>query len=76
MSQTVAIVIAFILYVLSPIGAIYLGYLGFKKLTKPKMLEYKAMPKLGYIPVKSLPTDIKLLLNVILTIKMRLTKLM
>ncbi len=65
LTQNTALIIAFIFYVLSPIGAIYLGYLGFKKLTKPKMLEYKAMPKLGYIPVRSLPTDIKLLLNTI-----------
>ncbi len=65
MTQTTALIFAFILYGLLPIGAMYLGYLGYKKLTKPKMLEYQAMPKLGYIPVKSLPTDIKLLLNVI-----------
>ncbi len=65
MSQTTALIFAFILYGLLPVGAVYLGYLGFKKLTKPKMLEYESMPKLGYIPVKELPTDIKLLLNVI-----------
>lgn len=32
-------------------------------MTAPKMLEYKAMPQLGYIPEKSLPVDVKTALN-------------
>ncbi len=34
MSQTVAIVIAFIFYVLFPLGAIYLVYLAIRKISK------------------------------------------
>lgn len=59
MSQATALFIAFILYGVLPIAGLYLGYRGVKKLTQPKLLEYKALPKLGYIPEKSLPEDIK-----------------
>ena len=42
---------------------LYLGYRGIKKVTAPKMLEYKAMPQLGYIPEKSLPVEVKTALD-------------
>jgi ABC-type Na+ efflux pump permease subunit len=32
-------------------------------MTAPKMLEYKAMPQLGYIPEKSLPVEVKTALD-------------
>ena len=63
MSQLTAMFVMFVLYGLLPVAGIYLGYRGFKKLTQPKMLAYKTMPKLGYIPEKSLPNDIKLILE-------------
>lgn len=59
MSQAAAMVIMFIMYGVLPAAGLFLGYRGVKKLTQPKMLEYKAMPQLGYIPEKSLPTDVK-----------------
>lgn len=65
MTQTTAMFIAFILYGVLPMAGVFLGYKGFKKLTQPKMLEYHAMPKLGYIPEKSLPSDVKMTLDAI-----------
>lgn len=65
MSQTTALILAFIMYGIFPMAGLYLGYLGFKKLTKPKVLEYKTMPKLAYIPLKQIPPDIKFLLDII-----------
>lgn len=59
MTQATAIVLMFIMYGLLPAAGIYLGYRGIKKLTQPKMLEYKAMPQLGFIPEKSLPPEVK-----------------
>lgn len=63
MTQATAMLIMFIMYGVLPAAGIYLGYRGVKKLTQPKMLEYKAMPQLGYIPEKSLPDDIKMMLE-------------
>jgi hypothetical protein len=63
MTQLTAMFLMFVLYGALPAAGIYLGYRGVKKLTQPKMLEYKAMPQLGYIPEKSLPADIKLTLS-------------
>ncbi|WP_296403869.1 hypothetical protein [Psychrobacter sp.] len=65
MTHATAMVLMFILYGLLPATGIYLGYRGVKKLTQPKMLEYKAMPQLGYIPEKSLPTEVKQKLDLI-----------
>ncbi|PNK61213.1 hypothetical protein [Psychrobacter sp. FDAARGOS_221] len=65
MTATTAMFFMFILYGVLPATGIYLGYRGIKKLTQPKMLEYKAMPQLGYIPEKSLPVEIKQKLDVI-----------
>ena len=62
MTQMTAMFIMFILYGVLPAAGLYLGYRGIKKMTAPKMLEYKAMPQLGYIPEKSLPADIKTML--------------
>lgn len=62
MTQMTAMFIMFVLYGVLPAAGLYLGYRGIKKMTAPKMLEYKAMPQLGYIPEKSLPTDIKTML--------------
>lgn len=59
MSQVTAMLLMFILYGVLPAAGIYLGYRGIKKLTAPKMLEYKAIPQLGYIPEKSLPETVK-----------------
>lgn len=59
MSQVTAMLLMFILYGVLPAAGIYLGYRGIKKLTAPKMLEYKAMPQLGYIPEKSLPETVR-----------------
>lgn len=59
MSQVTAMFLMFILYGVFPAAGIYLGYRGIKKLTAPKMLEYKAMPQLGYIPEKSLPETVR-----------------
>lgn len=59
MTQATAMLLMFILYGLLPATGLFLGYRGVKKLTQPKMLEYKAMPQLGYIPEKSLPADIR-----------------
>ncbi len=63
MTQLTAMFVMFVLYGLLPAVGVYAGYRGFKKLTQPKMLEYKALPQLGYIPENSLPGDIKLLLD-------------
>ena len=65
MTQATAMVLMFILYGVLPAAGIYLGYRGVKKLTQPKMLEYKAMPQLGYIPEKSLPAEVKQKLDMI-----------
>lgn len=62
MTQVTAMFVMFILYGVLPAAGLYLGYRGIKKVTAPKMLEYKAMPQLGYIPEKSLPADVKTLL--------------
>ena len=62
MSQLTAIFLMIVLYGALPAAGLYLGYRGFKKLTQPKMLEYKSMPQLGYIPEKSLPEDVKMTL--------------
>ena len=59
MTQITAILVMFVLYGVLPAAGLYLGYRGIKKVTAPKMLEYKAMPQLGYIPEKSLPVDVK-----------------
>lgn len=59
MTQITAMLVMFVLYGVLPAAGLYLGYRGIKKVTAPKMLEYKAMPKLGYIPEKSLPVDVK-----------------
>ncbi|MGE6441056.1 hypothetical protein ACQKC9_05750 [Psychrobacter sp. NPDC078409] len=59
MTQMTAMFVMFVLYGLLPAAGLYLGYRGIKKVTAPKMLEYKAMPQLGYIPEKSLPDDVK-----------------
>lgn len=65
MTQATAMVLMFILYGVLPAAGIYLGYRGVKKLAQPKMLEYKAMPQLGYIPEKSLPEEVKQKLEMI-----------
>ena len=59
MTQLTAMFLMFILYGVLPAAGLYLGYRGIKKVTAPKMLEYKAMPQLGYIPEKSLPAEVK-----------------
>ena len=59
MTQMTAMLVMFILYGVLPAAGLYLGYRGIKKVTAPKMLEYKAMPQLGYIPEKSLPAEVK-----------------
>lgn len=59
MTQVTAMLVMFILYGVLPVAGLYLGYRGIKKVTAPKMLEYKAMPQLGYIPEKSLPAEVK-----------------
>ena len=59
MTQITAMLLMFVLYGVLPAAGIYLGYRGIKKVTAPKMLEYKAMPQLGYIPEKSLPETVK-----------------
>lgn len=59
MTQVTAMLVMFVLYGLLPAAGLYLGYRGIKKFTAPKMLEYEAMPQLGYIPEKSLPMDVK-----------------
>jgi len=63
MTQVTAMFVMFILYGVLPAAGLYLGYRGIKKVTAPKMLEYKAMPQLGYIPEKSLPAEVKTLLD-------------
>ncbi len=67
MTQVIAMFVMFILYGVLPAAGLYLGYRGIKKVTAPKMLEYEAMPQLGYIPEKSLPTEIKAALTQINT---------
>lgn len=59
MTQVTAMLVMFILYGVLPAAGLYLGYRGIKKVTAPKMLEYEAMPQLGYIPEKSLPQEVK-----------------
>ncbi len=59
MTQLTAMFVMFVLYGVLPAAGLYLGYRGIKKVTAPKMLEYKAMPQLGYIPEKSLPVEVK-----------------
>ena len=59
MTQVTAMLVMFVLYGVLPVAGLYLGYRGIKKVTAPKMLEYKAMPQLGYIPEKSLPVEVK-----------------
>lgn len=63
MTQMTAMFVMFVLYGLLPAAGLYLGYRGIKKVTAPKMLEYTAMPQLGYIPEKSLPNDVKTALD-------------
>ena len=63
MTQLTAMFVMFILYGVLPAAGLYLGYRGIKKITAPKMLEYKAMPQLGYIPEKSLPVEVKTALD-------------
>ncbi|MGO2387048.1 MAG: hypothetical protein ACTH6Z_07940 [Psychrobacter sp.] len=67
MTQMTAMFVMFVLYGLLPAAGLYLGYRGIKKVTAPKMLEYKAMPQLGYIPEKSLPVEVKTALEQINT---------
>ena len=43
MTQVTAMFVMFVLYGLLPAAGLYLGYRGIKKMTAPKMLEYKAM---------------------------------
>ncbi|OLF37275.1 hypothetical protein BTW00_04045 [Psychrobacter sp. C 20.9] len=59
MTQVTAMLVMFVLYGVLPAAGLYLGYRGIKKVTAPKMLEYNAMPQLGYIPEKSLPVEVK-----------------
>ena len=63
MTQVTAMFVMFILYGVLPVAGLYLGYRGVKEMTAPKMLEYKAMPQLGYIPEKSLPVEVKTALD-------------
>ena len=63
MTQVTAMFVMFILYGVLPVAGLYLGYRGIKKMTAPKMLEYKAMPQLGYIPEKILPVEVKTALD-------------
>ena len=63
MTQITAILVMFVLYGVLPAAGLYLGYRGIKKVTAPKMLAYKAMPQLGYIPEKSLPAEVKTALD-------------
>ena len=63
MTQLTAMFVMFILYGVLPAAGLYLGYRGIKKVTAPKMLEYKAMPQLSYIPEKSLPVEVKTALD-------------
>ena len=63
MTQLTAMFVMFVLYGVLPAAWLYLGYRGIKKVTAPKMLEYKAMPQLGYIPEKSLPVEVKTALD-------------
>jgi len=67
MTQVTAMFVMFILYGVLPAAGLYLGYRGIKKVTAPKMLEYKAMPQLGYIPEKSLSSEVKTALTQINT---------
>lgn len=63
MTQATAMFVMFILYGVLPVAGLYFGYRAVKKITAPKMLSYKAIPRLGYVPEKSLPSDIKMLLD-------------
>mgnify|MGYP003420672708 CR=1 FL=1 len=58
MTQLTAMFVMFVLYGVLPAAGLYLGYRGIKKVTAPKMLEYKAMPQLSYIPEKSFPVEV------------------
>ena len=72
MTQVTAMLVMFVLYGVLPAAGLYLGYRGIKKVTAPKMLEYTAMPQLGYIPEKSLPVEVKTALEQINRKKLRL----
>ena len=63
MTQVTAMFVMFILYGVLPVAGLYLGYRGIKKMAAPKMLEYKSMPQLGYIPEKSLPVEVRIALD-------------
>ena len=63
MTQATALFLMVLLYGVLPAAGVYLGYRGFKKMTAPKMLGYKSIPKLGYIPEKSLPESVKTALD-------------
>ncbi|WP_201539545.1 hypothetical protein [Psychrobacter sp. 1044] len=63
MTQVTAMFVMFILYGVLPVAGLYLGYRGIKKMAAPKMLEYKSMPQLGYIPEKSLPVEVRTALD-------------
>lgn len=63
MSQITAIIIMLILYVLLPCLLLFGLYWGYKKLTKPKTLAFKELPKLSNIKQTSLPTDVLTSLN-------------
>ncbi len=63
MTQATALFLMFLLYGVLPAAGVYLGYRGFKKITAPKMLGYKSIPKLSYIPEKSLPDSVKIALD-------------
>ncbi|GAA0321675.1 hypothetical protein [Psychrobacter aestuarii] len=62
MTQATAMLVMFILYGVLPAAGLYIGYRTVKKMTAPKMLSYDAIPRLGYVPEKSLPNDIKAML--------------
>lgn len=63
MTQLTAMFVMFVLYGVLPAAGLYLGYRGIKKVTAPKMLEYKAIPQLGYIPENSISERIKTMLD-------------
>lgn len=67
MTQMTAMLVMFVLYGVLPAAGLYLGYRGIKKINTPKMLEYKSMPQLGYIPEKSLPDEVRAMLTQIST---------
>lgn len=65
MTQLTAMFVMFVLYGVLPAAGLYLGYRGIKKVTAPKMLEYKAIPQLGYVPENSIPERVKSMLDAI-----------